>query len=330
MRIIAGEFRSRKLFTPPDAEITRPIPDRVKESVFMLLRGHVEGNAIFDAFAGTGAIGLEAISRGASHAVLVEQNKQIAALLRKNVEQFGVQDKCEVVVGDALGMGAIARCPSPVQIVFLDPPYPLIRDPLGWRRITSAMQQLAANLNPDGFIVLRTPWPFFLDVPLDQPNPDELGPSGTRQGKWLKKRKKDEPHVKKGAWHEAIELESRRSVKKRGTPDVGGHGAGGGGAARNTASPGGLPPKVSRGGKLNEAAFEAELESPDEPGPFDAAWEELELDEFGNVIEPQTAEEIAAAAAKPAKQPVDLKIEGLKGPETHPYGTTAVHLYMRG
>lgn len=314
MRIIAGEFRSRKLFTPPDAEITRPIPDRVKESVFMLLRGHVEGNAIFDAFAGTGAVGLEAISRGASQAVLVEQNKQIAALLRKNVEQFGVQDRCEVVVGDALGMGAIARCPSPVQIVFLDPPYPLIRDPLGWRRITSAMQQLAANLNPDGFIVLRTPWPFFLDVPLDQPNPDELGPSGTRQGKWLKKRKKDEPHVKKGAWHEAIELESRRNVKKRGTPDLPG------------GPPNGKPPKVSRGGKLNEAALEAELEA----GPFDAAWEELDLDEFGNVIETQTAEEIAAAAGKPAKQPVDLKIEGLKGPETHPYGTTAVHLYMRG
>lgn len=320
MRIIAGEFRSRKLFTPPDAEITRPIPDRVKESVFMLLRGHVEGNAIFDAFAGTGAIGLEAISRGASQAVLVEQNKQIAAILRKNIEQFGVQDKCEVVVGDALGIGAIARCPSPVQIVFLDPPYPLIRDPLGWRRVTSAMQQLAANLNPDGFIVLRTPWPFFLDVPLDQPNPDELGPSGTRQGKWLKKRKKDEPHVKKGAWHEQFEREAERGKGAKsgrgGTP----------GADKGSISKRGTPEVVSRSGRLNEAALEAQLEG----DGFDAAWEELDLDEFGNVIEPQTPEQIAAAAAKPAKQPVDMKIEGLKGPETHAYGTTAVHLYMRG
>ena len=320
MRIIAGEFRSRKLFTPPDAEITRPIPDRVKESVFMLLRGHVEGNAIFDAFAGTGAIGLEAISRGASQAVLVEQNKQIAAILRKNIEQFGVQDKCEVVVGDALGIGAIARCPSPVQIVFLDPPYPLIRDPLGWRRVTSAMQQLAANLNPDGFIVLRTPWPFFLDVPLDQPNPDELGPSGTRQGKWLKKRKKDEPHVKKGAWHEQFEREAERGKGAKsgrgGTP----------GADKGSISKRGTPEVVSRSGRLNEAALEAQLEG----DGFDAAWEELDLDEFGNVIEPQTPEQIAAAAAKSAKQPVDMKIEGLKGPETHAYGTTAVHLYMRG
>lgn len=320
MRIIAGEFRSRKLFTPPDAEITRPIPDRVKESVFMLLRGHVEGNAIFDAFAGTGAIGLEAISRGASQAVLVEQNKQIAAILRKNIEQFGVQDKCEVVVGDALGIGAIARCPSPVQIVFLDPPYPLIRDPLGWRRVTSAMQQLAANLNPDGFIVLRTPWPFFLDVPLDQPNPDELGPGGTRQGKWLKKRKKDEPHVKKGAWHEQFERDAERgkgAKSGRGGPP---------GADKGSISKRGTPEVVSRSGRLNEAALEAQLEG----DGFDAAWEELDLDEFGNVIEPQTPEQIAAAAAKPAKQPVDMKIEGLKGPETHAYGTTAVHLYMRG
>lgn len=322
MRIIAGEFRSRKLFTPPDAEITRPIPDRVKESVFMLLRGHVEGNAIFDAFAGTGAIGLEAISRGASQAVLVEQNKQIAAILRKNIEQFGVQDKCEVVVGDALGIGAIARCPSPVQIVFLDPPYPLIRDPLGWRRVTSAMQQLAANLNSDGFIVLRTPWPFFLDVPLDQPNPDELGPSGTRQGKWLKKRKKDEPHVKKGAWHEQFEREAQRGGKNAKADRPGAPGADKGAVAKR-----GTPEVVSRSGRLNEAALEAQLS--DEAGPFDAAWEELDLDEFGNVIETQTAEQIAAAAAKPAKQPVDLKIEGLKGPETHAYGTTAVHLYMR-
>ncbi|MBY0112320.1 MAG: 16S rRNA (guanine(966)-N(2))-methyltransferase RsmD [Phycisphaerales bacterium] len=327
MRIIAGEFRSRKLFTPPDAEITRPIPDRVKESVFMLLRGHIEGNAVFDGFAGTGAIGLEALSRGAKEVVFVEQNRQIAQILRKNIDHFGVGSRSAVVIGDTLGMGAIARCPSPVQVVFLDPPYPLVRDPLGWRRITGAMQQLAQNLSKDGFVVLRTPWPFFLDVPEEGPDPAELGPSGTRQGKWLKKRKKDEPHVKKGAWHEAMELESRRGVKKRGTPDVSG-GSGGSGAARNTATPGGRPPKVSRGGKLNEAAFEAELDS--SGGPFDAAWEELDLDEFGNVIETQTPEEIAAAAAKPAKQPVDLKIDGLKGPETHAYGTTAVHLYVRG
>jgi 16S rRNA (guanine966-N2)-methyltransferase len=324
MRIIAGEFRSRKLFTPFDAEITRPIPDRVKESVFMLLRGHVEGNAIFDAFAGTGAIGLEAISRGASQAVFVEQNKQIAAILRKNIEQFGVQSKCEVVVGDTLGIGAISRCPSPAQIVFLDPPYPLIRDPLGWRRVTSAMQQLAANLSPSGFIVLRTPWPFYLELPPDQPNPAELGPGGTRQGKWLKKRK-DEPHVKKGAWHEQLEREAQRGGKNATAGRAGT--AGSAGADPGAISKRGTPEVVSRSGKLNEAALEAQLN--DEAGPFDAAWEELDLDEFGNVIEPKE-ETPDPAAAKPKSVKPDLAIEGLKGPETHAYGTTAVHLYVRG
>jgi 16S rRNA (guanine(966)-N(2))-methyltransferase RsmD len=159
MRIIAGEFRSRKLHTPPDDSITRPIPDRVKESLFGLLRGHCEGANVFDGFAGTGAIGLEVISRGGARCVFIEQDKNIAAILARNVEMLGTQDRCEVVVGDALGAGALARAPRPLTLAFLDPPYPLIQEPIGLRRVMAQLGNLVELLSPDGFAVLRTTWP---------------------------------------------------------------------------------------------------------------------------------------------------------------------------
>ncbi len=164
MRIIAGEFRSRRLHTPPDDETTRPIPDRVKESLFSILRGHVEGAEVFDGFAGTGAIGLEAVSRGAARCVFVEKDRAAGAMLRQNVEMLGAQDRCEVVVGDALGPGALSRCPRPAKLVFLDPPYPLVQDAVGWKRVRAQAERLAELLADDGYLILRTPWPFTHEV----------------------------------------------------------------------------------------------------------------------------------------------------------------------
>ena len=77
MRIIAGEFKKRKLQGPPDDTTTRPIPDMVKEALFNILRGHPEDGAVLDCFAGTGSIGLEALSRGAPRCVFVERDKKI-------------------------------------------------------------------------------------------------------------------------------------------------------------------------------------------------------------------------------------------------------------
>lgn len=159
MRIIAGEFRRRLLKTPPDDSVTRPIPDRVKESLFSLLRGHFEGATVFDGFAGTGAIGLEAVSRGASQVVLVERDRGIADILRHNINMLGVGERAELVVGDALGPAAIARCPRPLTLAFLDPPYPLMRDALSFRRVMGQLGALIDLLSDDGFAVLRTPWP---------------------------------------------------------------------------------------------------------------------------------------------------------------------------
>ncbi|MFZ4574281.1 MAG: RsmD family RNA methyltransferase [Phycisphaerales bacterium] len=164
MRIIAGEFRRRILETPPDAEITRPIPDRVKESLFGLLRGHFQGATVFDGFAGTGAIGLEAVSRGAKRCVLVEKHPAIAAILERNIAELGCGERCDVVRGDALGPGSIARCPRPLTLSFLDPPYPLVREVTGYRRVMAQMKALVALLSDDGFAVLRTPYPLMLET----------------------------------------------------------------------------------------------------------------------------------------------------------------------
>lgn len=160
MRIIAGEFRSRKLLSPPEGSVTRPLPDRVKESIFSLLRGHCEGAQVFDAFAGTGAFGLEAVSRGAARCVFIERDRDVADLLRRNVATLGAGDRCEVAVGDALGPGALARCPRPATIIFLDPPYNLVEDPGGWRRVRTQLERLIDCLGDTGFALVRTPWPF--------------------------------------------------------------------------------------------------------------------------------------------------------------------------
>lgn len=169
LRIISGQYRRRLLTTPPDAEKTRPIPDRVKESLFQILRGHCEGASVFEAFAGVGSIGLEAVSRGATRVVMVERDREIFSLLEKNTATLpGAQDRVELVCGDALGPGALARCPRPVHLVFFDPPYAMVRDPAGWGRIKGQFERLIAMLDDTGYAVLRTPWPLF----------HEFGPDG--------------------------------------------------------------------------------------------------------------------------------------------------------
>lgn len=159
MRIIAGKFKRRKLTPPPDAAVSRPTPDRVKEAVFNLLRGHFEGELVFDAFAGVGTMGLEAVSRGAARVVMVEKDRKISGILKRNIEALENPEAAEVVVGDALGAGALARCPNPVHLVFFDPPYPLVSDPARRERTFRQFTALVQRLDETGFAVLRTPWP---------------------------------------------------------------------------------------------------------------------------------------------------------------------------
>ena len=160
MRIISGRFRSRKLFSPKDAATTRPIPDRVKESLFSMLRGNCEGAKVIDCFAGTGrGIGLEALSLGAERVVFVERDRKAADLLSRNIELLEVEEETDVVQADALGPAALARCPKPVDLVFFDPPYPLVLDPERCGHVLRQFGRFVDLLSDEGFAVLRTPWP---------------------------------------------------------------------------------------------------------------------------------------------------------------------------
>ena len=101
MRIIAGEFRGRRIEAPPGLA-TRPMLDRVREAVFSTLQRRLPDAVVLDLFAGSGSLGLEALSRGARHVRLVEQGAPALAALRKNVEALRARHRVEVVVGDAL------------------------------------------------------------------------------------------------------------------------------------------------------------------------------------------------------------------------------------
>lgn len=121
MRIISGHWRGRAIVAPP-GDATRPTADRVREALFSMLLsrlGSFEGLRVFDGFAGTGALGLEALSRGAAKAWFIEQDRLALAALRANVLSVAAAN-ATVLAGDATRP---PRAPIPCDLVFLDPPY---------------------------------------------------------------------------------------------------------------------------------------------------------------------------------------------------------------
>jgi len=164
MRIIAGELRSRKIQPPPDSKTTRPMPDRVREAIFNFLRGHVAGERVIDLFAGTGSMGLEAVSRGAAECVFVEKDRRMARLLGENLRALGVADRCELIQADVLGAALASRLP-PAHLIFCDPPYRHMEDPDARRRVLDQLRRLVPLIDPGGFITLRTPSPLLEKAP---------------------------------------------------------------------------------------------------------------------------------------------------------------------
>ena len=121
MRIIAGEWRGRRLHAPPGLD-TRPTADRVRETLFSMLvsrLGSFEGLRVADLFAGSGAMGLEALSRGAAFACFVESDSKAAAAIRANAAELGALDRVQILGGSAL---ALPRS-DPFDLVLADPPY---------------------------------------------------------------------------------------------------------------------------------------------------------------------------------------------------------------
>ena len=125
MRIVGGEFRGRALATPKSSDI-RPTTDRTRESLFNILsHSHAEvldGGRVIDCFAGTGAVGLEALSRGASQALFVETSVEGRGLLRTNIEALGLQGRARIFRRDAIDLGVVGTM-DPFDFLFADPPY---------------------------------------------------------------------------------------------------------------------------------------------------------------------------------------------------------------
>jgi 16S rRNA (guanine(966)-N(2))-methyltransferase RsmD len=124
MRIIAGKFRSRQLKTPSGMDV-RPSSDRLRETLFnVLAAGHgVEGSRWIDLFAGTGAVGIEAISRGAAYVYFVEKAPKISRIVEANLNSVGAADQAEIVTMDTTSALRQLEGIEPVDFVFLDPPY---------------------------------------------------------------------------------------------------------------------------------------------------------------------------------------------------------------
>ena len=118
MRVIAGEFRRRLLKSMPGME-TRPTPDRLREALFNVLQTRIEGVPFVDAYAGTGAVGIEALSRGAEPVVLIERSKAAVQVIKDNLAALGALNRARVIHG-SVGTYLAAQ---PAGIVFLDPPY---------------------------------------------------------------------------------------------------------------------------------------------------------------------------------------------------------------
>jgi 16S rRNA (guanine966-N2)-methyltransferase len=121
MRIIAGEWRGRTIEAPPGAS-TRPTADRVRETLFSMLAsrlGSFEELRVADLFAGSGALGLEALSRGAASATFVESDGAAVAAIRRNAAKLGAADRAQVIASSALALPRL----EPFDLIFADPPY---------------------------------------------------------------------------------------------------------------------------------------------------------------------------------------------------------------
>lgn len=165
MRIIAGEHRGRRIEAPP-GEGTRPMLDRVRESLFSTLGNLVDDARVLDLCAGGGSLGLEALSRGARHARLVEREALAYATLKRNVAELGYgPETASTVRGNALSPTAWAAAAEEGEagdarfdIVFLDPPFPTYADPAGRARLVASVEALlSSHLSPGGVLVLHAP-----------------------------------------------------------------------------------------------------------------------------------------------------------------------------
>jgi 16S rRNA (guanine966-N2)-methyltransferase len=148
MRVIAGVARGVPLVAPRDRG-TRPITDRVKETLFGILGDRVPGARVLDLYAGSGAIGIEALSRGATHATFVERAPSALAALRTNLERTRLGDPARIEPRDVEAF--LRDADGPWELVFLDPPYEL-------HAIVAPLRAIVPHLAPGATIVVKHFW----------------------------------------------------------------------------------------------------------------------------------------------------------------------------
>lgn len=157
MRIITGAARGRRLMTL-QGDAVRPTPERVKEALFSMLQFQLEGRRVLDLFAGSGQIGLEALSRGAREAVFVDASRESVSVVEKNIQSTGLSRGAKVVPMDSLLF--LQRKNEPFDIAFLDPPYHT-------GLLQQALPLTAAVMNRGGVIIA--------EHPVDDEVPETLG-----------------------------------------------------------------------------------------------------------------------------------------------------------
>lgn len=156
MRVVAGELRGRRI-DAPDGKTTRPTTDMAREAIFNSLGSHYDltGARIVDCFAGTGALGIEALSRGAGHVTFIENDRVALEILRQNLDTLNLADRSTVVRGDALAQ--VGQC-TDATLVLADPPYDFAKWPefLAVVPCNLVVAEAAAPVAaPDGWEVLR-------------------------------------------------------------------------------------------------------------------------------------------------------------------------------
>jgi 16S rRNA (guanine966-N2)-methyltransferase len=168
MRVIAGTAGGRRLVAPKGRDV-RPTSDRVKEALFSSLAPRLSGARVLDLYAGSGALAIEALSRGAASAVLVERNRAALAAIERNLAATGFTAVARVVDSDL--PRALDQLARPFDVVFLDPPYALAED-----EIAAVLAALVPLLAPDAAV--RLEWPARRPAP---PWPQGLSPGRIRR-----------------------------------------------------------------------------------------------------------------------------------------------------
>lgn len=159
MRIIAGKHRTRILLAPEGRETTRPITDRVKQSLFDRLSagGLIEDAVVLDAFCGTGSLGLECVSRGAKHVTFIERDRKVRALLQENLAALKEEKVTSVINCDVLSpMFVHVLPPERYSLIFMDPPYKMLDPGRPREQLFQSITSLADVASDDATVVLRT------------------------------------------------------------------------------------------------------------------------------------------------------------------------------